>query len=99
MLPIGSVVLLKDGDEKLMITGRKPIVKNHQNENVYMDYMACLYPVGMVNEEMFFFNEEDIETICFKGYKEDAELLSFITEWEKRTPIPKGQINQKFLIE
>lgn len=99
MLPIGSVVMLKNGEEKLMITGRKPIVENIHSENVYMDYMACLYPVGMVNEEMYFFNEEDIETIFFKGYKEDAELLDFIEEWEKRTPIKKGNINQEFLIE
>ena len=99
MLPIGSVVILKDGEEKLMITGRKPIVKNIHNTDVYMDYVACLYPVGMVNEEMYFFNEEDVKTIIFKGYKEDAELLVFIEEWEKRTPLKKGHINQRFLIE
>jgi len=57
MLPIGTVVILKEGQEKLMITGRKPIVKNIHNKDVYMDYLACLYPVGMVNEEMYFFNK------------------------------------------
>jgi len=99
MLPIGSVILLKDAEEKLMITGRKPIVNNVHSKQVYVDYMACLFPVGMVNEETFFFNEEDIDTVFFEGFKEDEQLISFITEWEKRTPIPKGKINAAYLIE
>jgi len=45
------------------------------------------------------FTESDIQTIVFKGYKEDSELLVYIDEWEKRTNLKKGHINQEFLIE
>ncbi|UAC48781.1 DUF4176 domain-containing protein [Bacillus aquiflavi] len=34
MLPLGSIVLLERGEEKLMIIGRKPIVENINHENV-----------------------------------------------------------------
>ncbi|UAC47353.1 DUF4176 domain-containing protein [Bacillus aquiflavi] len=65
MLPLGSIVLLERGEEKLMIIGRKPIVENINHENVYLDYMACRYPVGMAEDEVYFFNDEDIEEVIF----------------------------------
>ncbi|MBA4538448.1 DUF4176 domain-containing protein [Bacillus aquiflavi] len=101
MLPLGSIVLLERGEEKLMIIGRKPIVENINHENVYLDYMACRYPVGMAEDEVYFFNDEDIEEVIFTGYAEaeEAQLLHFIKDWEQLTPLKKGRVNDEFLIE
>ena len=42
-LPIGSVVLLKNGRKKIMIYGRKQM---HVETGEEWDYLACLYPEG-----------------------------------------------------
>ena len=70
-LPIGSVVILKDGEKSIMIYGRKQI---HASTNKEYDYVACLYPEGNINEEFtYLFNAEDIESVIFEGYKNDDE--------------------------
>lgn len=72
ILPIGSVVRLKNGDVKLMILNRAPLY--NQNGVVgYFDYSACLYPAGKVEERAYFFNNENIEKVYFKGYIDEAE--------------------------
>ena len=43
-LPIGSVVKLKDGQKRLMITGFLPIEQNEKGEKNVWDYSGCLYP-------------------------------------------------------
>ncbi len=74
-LPIGSVVLLKEGKKKLMIYGRKQM----QTSNGQMwDYIACMYPEGNINEDyMFLFNHEDIEKVVYRGYS-DVEEEKFL---------------------
>ncbi|MBQ9504844.1 MAG: DUF4176 domain-containing protein, partial [Lachnospiraceae bacterium] len=43
LLPIGSVVLLKGGKAKLMITGR--ILSDENLKEIY-DYVGVVYPLG-----------------------------------------------------
>lgn len=65
LLPIGTVVTLKDGIKPLMIIG---VMQTDEND-VFYDYISVLYPEGFLNAETFFlFNEEDIVSIKFKGY-------------------------------
>ncbi len=65
LLPIGTVVTLKDGVKSLMIIG---IMQSDDNDKIY-DYIAVLYPEGFLNAETFFlFNKEDIVDVKFKGY-------------------------------
>ncbi|HLR80948.1 MAG TPA: DUF4176 domain-containing protein [Bacillota bacterium] len=101
MLPMGSVVILENGEQKLMIVGRKPIVKNIHKENVYMDYIGCVFPVGMVDGEVYFFNHDDIDDVLFEGYRgeDEEEILSFIEGWEQLTLLSKGRVNDDFLVE
>ena len=69
LLPIGSVVTLKEGKKSLMIVG----IMQKDDENKVYDYIACVYPEGYINSELFFlFNHEDIEAVRFVGYI-DAE--------------------------
>lgn len=69
LLPIGSVVTLKEGTKSLMIIG---VMQKDDEDKVY-DYIACVYPEGYINSEMFFlFNHEDVQFVKFVGYI-DAE--------------------------
>ena len=72
MLPIGSVVLLKGGDKRVMICGR---IQAKAGENVIYDYSACYYPEGLVDPSaMFFFNRDAIDTVYFVGFQDKEEL-------------------------
>ena len=75
LLPIGSVVLLKNSEKKLMIYGVK---QTNSEDNVEYDYMGSVYPEGYIGAEyQFLFNHEDIEKVFFEGYK-DEEREDFI---------------------
>ena len=73
-LALGSIVTLIDGNAKLNIIGRAPIITNeNQSKAVIFDYAACLYPIGLDIENTFYFNQEDVEQIIFEGFSNDDE--------------------------
>lgn len=72
LLPLGSIVTLKGGTKKIMIIGR--IQKAALDDTVY-DYCACYYPEGFLSsDEMFLFQQTDIERIYFVGLQEQEEF-------------------------
>ena len=74
LLPIGSVVLLKEGNKRLMICGR---IQTKDGEDTIYDYSACMYPEGIVDpSSMFFFNNDAIETVFFLGFQ-DSEGMAY----------------------
>ncbi len=72
MQTIGSIVYLKEGGQKMMILNRGPIVDLGEGQ-VYFDYSACAYPVGFSPEQIFYFNEENIDKVLFEGYRDEEE--------------------------
>lgn len=89
LLPIGSVVILKNGKKRVMITGIKQI---EPKTNKVFDYLAVLYPEGHLGQELkFLFNQENIEKVFFRGY-EDEEREEFIKKLEE---FYKNEENQK----
>lgn len=81
LLPIGTIVLLKGGAKKLMITGIRP-VREDEPETTY-DYIGVVYPEGFLgNEYNFLFNHEDINDVIFLGYSnpEREEFLKAVQE-------------------
>lgn len=74
LLPIGTVVILKEGVKKLMIYGRKQLLLHEENPTMY-DYVACYYPEGYINQDYtFVFNHGDIEEIVYQGYQNEEEF-------------------------
>jgi len=64
-LPIGSVVLLKEGKKRVMIYGVKQIATKNKEE---YDYIACLFPEGNIDSEhTYIFNHDQIDRIFFIG--------------------------------
>ena len=81
LLPLGSIVLLEKGIKKLMIFGRLQLSK--KDGKIY-HYSGCAYPEGLLaNDNIFLFNDEDINTLVFKGYEneEEAEFQLLIEEY------------------
>ena len=72
-LPIGSVVYLQAGSQKLMILNRGPQIEIDGEVQMF-DYSACIYPVGLVAEQLLYFNSENIDRILFEGYSDDDEM-------------------------
>lgn len=84
-LPIGTVVLLKNGTKEVMITGLAILGgKKETGEAKIWDYAGCPYPEGLVTtSQTFGFNHEDIERICYMGYETEAhEQISKLAKAE-----------------
>ncbi|MCR5526671.1 MAG: DUF4176 domain-containing protein [Lachnospiraceae bacterium] len=80
LLPIGSIVWLKDAKRALMVFGVK---QTNQETNVEYDYIGVMYPEGNLGiKSQFMFNHEDIEKVVFRGY-EDTTRTAFIENLEK----------------
>ena len=94
-LPIGTVVMLKTGTKRLMITGFCSI--STDDENVMYDYSGCMYPEGMLSsDQTALFNHEQIEKVYHMGLIDEEEekfkgnLTAFISQISS-----EESINQK----
>ncbi len=65
-----------------MIINRFPLYNNRGTIR-YFDYSACLYPSGNTDNQVYFFNHENIDKIWFEGYIDEAE----------------EQLQEKFIVE
>lgn len=71
-LPLGSVVLLKGAEKRLMIAGR--MQRQAEEEKIY-DYCGYLFPEGMLSpKEMYLFNNTDIAEVHFIAMQDAEEL-------------------------
>lgn len=87
LLPIGSVVSLKEGTKRLMIIGR--LQQNVRTKKVY-DYAGCLWPEGYMDKDScYVFDHEDIDCLYYIGLQ-DIEEFNFrfeLDEMIKKTVI------------
>jgi hypothetical protein len=80
LLPIGSVIMLKNAKKALMIYGVKQKDAEDNAKDEEYDYIGVLYPEGNIGPEFqYLFNHIDIEEILFKGYESD-EQKAFLEE-------------------
>lgn len=78
LLPIGSVVLLKGGQKRLMICGVKQT--DSEDRATEYDYLGVFYPEGHIGSKFqYLFNHDRIEKIFFRGY-EDEEREDFLSK-------------------
>ena len=72
-LPIGTVVLLKGGNKRAMITGFCSVAQENQ-EKIY-DYSGCVYPEGYLSSnQVCLFDHDQIEKIFFEGFVDEEEV-------------------------
>ena len=71
-LPIGTVVMLKNGKKRMMITGF--CCTDAEEPDKMYDYSGCLYPEGIVSSETnLLFNHEQIDKIYALGFSDEEE--------------------------
>ncbi len=71
-LPIGSVVLLKGANKRLMILGYSRYKAGDQTK-IY-DYCGCTYPEGFISpDHTAVFDHSDIDQIFALGFQNDQQ--------------------------
>lgn len=72
LLPLGSIIRLKNGTKRIMICGR---LQQRESDQKIFDYCACYYPEGILNsDELFLFQHQDIEEVYFTGFQDEEEV-------------------------
>ena len=97
MLPIGSIVYLKEGKSKLMILNRGPIIEKEGEKRLF-DYAGCFYPQGLVPENVFYFNHENIDEVVYEGFidEEEERFEKLYQNWleKNKDTIKKGKVTE-----
>jgi len=87
--PIGTIVRIKGDKSLLMITG---YLKNNKNQpEVVYDYCSSYYPIGLEEEKIILFNDEDIDVVMFIGYQDNTGIDFRKKLLEKYEESKKGQ--------
>lgn len=90
LLPIGSVVLLKGANKRLMITGR---IQVKAGDSKVYDYSGCYYPEGLLDStSILFFDHSSIDQLFFVGFQ-DQEELQFRAE--KLAPLGELYVDER----
>lgn len=95
LLPLGSIVYLQEGTQKLVIVGRGVIFDDSDTgKQAFADYMGVLYPQGLQTDSTIFFHHENIDKIIFEGYRDEEEsrFLEIYHNWESELAIPRKEI-------
>ncbi len=91
-LPLGSVVLMKGGKKRIMVTGYA--VKAPETGDRIWDYIGCLWPEGMITpDKNLLFDHKDIQQIFAIGYSDD-EQKRFMSVLDKATQLRDDRLAQ-----
>lgn len=92
LLPLGSVVLMKDAKKKIMITGYS--VTSPESGDKVWDYIGCLWPEGLIApDKNLMFDHKDIKQVFAIGYVDDEQrrFMDFLDNFNKTHNIKKGE--------
>ena len=95
LLPLGSVVYLEEGTQKLIIIGRGVIFEDSDSsEQVFADYMGTLYPSGFEKNSNIFFQHENIDRVVFRGYSDEEEkrFLEVYNNWKGTIKVKRAKV-------
>lgn len=94
LLPIGSIVYLIGGNQKVVILNRGAVVFQDGKE-VLFDYTGAMYPEGLNPDQVCYFNHSDIDEIIFTGYsdKDEKRFVSLFEKWlsQEGTSLERGK--------
>ena len=74
ILPLGSIVLLEGGIQKIVIIGRALNVRNGDKQ-YYFDYAGVAYPEGLIGDQLAYFNHKNIAKVVFEGFEDDDNAV------------------------
>ena len=90
-LPLGSIVILKGGVQKVVINARGLLTMQAQPP-CFFDYGGSLYPQGIIGDKILYFNHKDIDTVVFEGYHDDDDkrMVENINKWFFEADVKHG---------
>lgn len=72
ILPLGSVVTLRQAQKRLMVIGR--LQRDSQSERIF-EYCGVLWPEGLISsDKVYLFDGSDVELVWFIGLQEEEEF-------------------------
>ena len=91
LLPIGSIVKVKNVEQRVMIIG--VLQKGRATPKEHFDYVAVPYPEGLHDMRLNIgFNHDNIEEVIFRGYA-DKERTAFLAILEALSRKAESQKN------
>ena len=73
-LPLGTVVILKGGKHRIMVTGFCCTAKEDTSKTY--DYVGCLYPEGYISaDKNILFDHEQIDKFYYMGLSDNEEKV------------------------
>ena len=89
-LPVGSVVMLKEGTKRISVIGFCPVIGDGRE----FDYVGCLYPEGLLSpDQTLLFNHSDIKEIYHVGLK-DQEHIDFSKKMVEARKNDKNKVSE-----
>ncbi len=98
-LPLGSIVILKGGVQKVVINARGLVTVATEPAG-FFDYGGSLYPQGIIGDQILYFNHKDIAKVVFEGYtdEDDKMMIDNINKWFAESEFERAdasEINRK----
>ncbi|HGA4192134.1 TPA: DUF4176 domain-containing protein [Streptococcus agalactiae] len=70
-------------------------IVEQEGQEVYFDYLGGIFPEGLNLEQVYYFNQEDIDEVVFEGYHDEEEerVYRLIEKWKNKEGknLPKGK--------
>ena len=87
-VPLGSIVLLKGGTQKLVVIGRGLQVRSGDGKIYFFDYVGVPYPQGLTGDQALYFNIDMISKVLFEGFSDgdDKIVTDSINEYLEQHP-------------
>ena len=94
-LPLGSIVILRGGVQKIVINARG-LVTATTTPAGYFDYGGSLYPQGIIGDQILYFNHKDIAKVVFTGYTDDDDkmMVDNINEWYRNSDFDRVDVTE-----
>lgn len=96
-LPIGTVVLLKDAEKRIMITGFASM--SPETGDTIFDYSGCAYPEGFMSyNEVAVFNHSQIDKVYALGFVDDeqTEFMKLLIEQYNAITVPASEDEDEY---
>lgn len=78
-----------------MKLNRGPIIEQNGEQRLF-DYSGCFYPQGIDPENVFYFNQENIDKVVFEGFSDGDEerFQELFQEWisSNKNNVKKGKV-------
>ena len=90
-----NVVILKGGVQKVVVIARG-LLSVATGKEGYFDYGGCLYPQGLVGDQILYFNHRDIVKVVFSGFHDDDDkmMVDNINQWYMESPYERTDVEK-----